>query len=262
MNIKNAKNWSTMPRPQAYLAAIAITLAAFGLRYLLHPHLAPQVPFQVFVVTSLLVEYLLGLGPALLSASLGLLLGVHFFIEPYGFSDGISRSDVIVTVNYAFVTLFAIGFVEYLQRTLYSNQMLLKVSQSRHKVSLQRENDRLYLAKKRAAAADALEKLFSEFDQVLLLKIGGGASYPQALLYRLCDDMPALANADAMAAFHPEDQVRLAEELAQVEYSGRRRQTQLRLACGDATPRTITVIMEGIAIEGIHTAVVKLVDAQ
>lgn len=247
-----------MPRPHAYLGATAITLVAFALRYLLHPYLAPYVPFQVFVVASLLVEYLLGLGPALLSAFLGLILGLHFFIEPYGFSDGISRSDVIVTLNYAFVVLSAVGLVEYLRRTLYSNQMLLKVSHSRHKVSLQRENDRLYLAKQRAAAASSLRKLFAEFDQVLLLKIGGGAIYPQASLQRLHNDTAAVHNRDAMALFHPDDQDKLMEAMSHVERAGERHRMHLRLTGADIRDSAICVSLEGVIIDGVHAVAVRL----
>jgi hypothetical protein len=44
----------------------------------MHPYLASQVPFQIFAAARLLVEYLFGLGPALLSAYLDLMPGLHF----------------------------------------------------------------------------------------------------------------------------------------------------------------------------------------
>lgn len=259
MNVKNAKNWSNVPRPQAYLVSLAITLAAFGIRYALHAQVAPYAPFQMFVVASLLTEYLVGFGPALLSAMLGLLLGSHFFIEPYAVMDGISRSDVIVTVNYAFVTLFAIGLIEYLRRTLYSNQLLLKVSQSRHKISLHRENDRLYLAKKTSTAVGALQKLFSEFDRVLLFMPADGAFYAQPMLYRLCG---RTEDADVAQLFHPDDCAMLNNELAQLAQGSGRRGLKLRLACGDSGYRMVNLALERISFEGIHASVLKLVEAE
>lgn len=235
-------------------------MAAFGVRYMLHADVEPYMPFQLFVVASLLTEYLLGLGPAMLSAALGLLLGLYFFIEPYRIMDGISRSDFIVTVNYAFVTLFAIGLIEYLQRTLYSNQLLLKVSQSRHKISLHRENDRLYLAKKTSTAVRSLERLFSEFDRVLLFMPADGALYPQPVLFRLCGRIGDATGSDALALFHPDDRASLKSELAQLVKGDGRRQLHLRLACGSAGYRTVKMVLERISVENIHATVLKLVE--
>jgi K+-sensing histidine kinase KdpD len=260
MNIKNAKNWSNVPRPQAYLVSLAITMAAFGVRYALHAQIAPYAPFQMFLVASLLTEYLVGLGPAFLSAVLGLLLGIHFFIPPYRIMDGISRSDVIVTVNYALVTLFAIGLIEYLQRTLYSNQLLLKVSQSRHKISLYRENDRLYLAKKRMVAMRALEKLFLEFDRVLLFMPADGAFYPQPLLYRLSGRMDGATNDKALELFHPDDRVILKTELSQLHHGDGRRELQLRVLSEGTTCRMVKLVLERISVDDVHASVLKVVE--
>jgi K+-sensing histidine kinase KdpD len=260
MNIKNAKNWSNVPRTQAYLVSLAITMAAFGIRYGLHAQITPHGAFQMFVVASLLIEYLVGLGPALLSAVLGLLLGLHFFIPPYGIMDGISRSDVIVTVNYAFVTLFAIGLIEYLQRTLHSNQLLLKVSRSRHKISLYRENDRLYLAKKTAVAMHTLEKLFSEFDRVLLFMPADGAFYPQPLLYRLSGRTGGAMNDDALALFHPDDRAVLKMELSQLPRGDGRRDLQLRILSEDATYRMVKLVLERISVGDVHASVLKVTE--
>lgn len=260
MNIKNAKNWSNVPRPQAYLVSLAITMAAFGVRYALHAHIAPYASFQIFVVASLLTEYLVGLGPALLGAALGLLLGMHFFIPPYEIIDGISRSDVIVAINYALVTLFAIGLIEYLQRTLYSNQLLLKVSKSRHKISLYRENDRLYLAKKTAVAMHALEKLFSEFDRVLMFMPADGAFYPQPLLYRLSGRIGGTINDDALELFHPDDRVLLKTELSQLHRGDGRRELQLRISSEGKTYRMVKLVLERISVDDVHASVLKVME--
>ncbi|SNS89135.1 protein of unknown function [Noviherbaspirillum humi] len=246
-----------MPRPQAYLLSLAITMAIFGIRYILHPYLAPHAAFHFFVVACLLVEYLVGLGPAVLSATLGFFLGLHFFIMPFGEVDGISRSDVIVAVNYAFVTLFAIGLIEYLRRTLHSNQLLLKVSRSRHKISLHRENERLHLTRKAGAAVRVLRKLFSEFDQVLLLRLEDGMLYPQPLLFQLAGAMQHGSAADAFALFEAEDRALLESELLLMAAAGAvRRELTLRLR----TSALVRVALERIAVGGIDAVVLKLLE--
>jgi len=183
---KNSKYWSSTPRPLAYSAATGITLVTFAIRFMLQPHLQPYAPFQLFFIGCVVTEYLGGFGPALFSLLLSTLLGTYYFIAPYGVFDGqISRSDVVSALNFIFITLFIIGLFEYLKRTLYSRQMLLKVSQSHHKISLYRENDRLYLAKKAANAVKPFEKLFADFPHVLLLQLADGSIYPQNLFYQL-----------------------------------------------------------------------------
>jgi hypothetical protein len=257
MNIKNAKNWSAVPRPTAYLAALAITMTAFSIRELLQPYIAPYAPFQLFVIASVTCEYLLGLGPALMSALLGLLLAAHFFVAPFGTMDGISKTDVIIVANYILVTLFAIVLIEYLRRALYENQLLLKVSRSRHKISLHRENDRLYLAKRRAASAVMLQRLFAHFDEVLLLELAGSGMFPQALLGRLCGADIA-AETDALRCFHPEDKPRLLEALAAVEAGAAPRTLELQLQRADAGVSAIAVTVESMPLEGMRAAVVRL----
>lgn len=259
MNIKNAKNWSAVPRPTAYLVALAITMTAFSIRELLQPYIAPYAPFQLFVIASVTCEYLLGLGPALMSALLGLLLAAHFFVAPFGKMDGISKTDVIIVANYILVTLFAIVLIEYLRRALYENQLLLKVSRSRHKISLHRENDRLYLAKRRAASAVMLQRLFAHFDEVLLLELSGSGMFPQALLGKLCG-AGISAESDPLRCFHPDDKPRLLEALAAVEAGAAPRALTLRLQRADASEVSIIVTVEGMPLEGMRAAVVRLGD--
>ncbi|MBK4734342.1 DUF4118 domain-containing protein [Noviherbaspirillum pedocola] len=258
MNIKNAKNWSSVPRPIAYLAALGLTMTAFSLRHLLQPYIAPYAPYQLFVIASLASEYLLGLGPALLSALLGLLLATHFFVAPFGVMDGVSKSDVIFVVNYIVGTLFAIALIEYLRRALYENQLLLKVSRSRHKISLHRENDRLYLAKRRAASALTLQHLFARFDEVLLLDLPGTGLFPQALLGSLRGG-EASVGADALTCFAPDDMLRLLDALKAAESGGAARELRLRLAGTEAQAREVSVSVEGMPLDGMRAAVVRLV---
>lgn len=258
MKIKNAKNWSAHPRPRAYLMALLITMVAFGIRYMLHPLVQPYAPLQMFFLACLITEYMFGLGPALLSGSMGLLLGLHYFIAPYGEVDAISRSDIIVTLNYAFVTLFAVGLIEYLQRALYSNHLLLKVSQSRHKISLYRENDRLYLARKTSATLSAIDTIFSRFDQVLLLKLANGSLYPQSLLYQLSGWPARMQGKDGVELFHADDLATLLAHMQQIENGGAGRALQIRLMQQDGTHEAFQVRLERITIDTVEVVALIL----
>lgn len=213
-----------------------ITLAAFAVRYIMHPQLQPFVPFLFFFVSCALTEYLVGLGPALLSLVLSFLLGTYYFIMPYGVFDGmISRSDAISTITFVLITLLAIALIEYLQRTLYSRQLLLKISRSHHKISLYRENDRLYLAKKAVMAARPFEKLFHDFHKVLLLQLPGGKVYLQSLFYQLKGKHDE--DISWLNLFDMEGQAKLKAELDLLESS-------------EAHQRTLTVhLAEGRAAE-------------
>lgn len=257
---KNSKSWSDTPRPKAYLIAAGITLAAFAIRFVLHPYLAPYAPFQAFFIGCLLTEYMVGLGPALFSLALSFLLGTFYFIMPYGVFDGlISRSDAISVLNFVFITLFTIGLVEYLQRTLYSRQLLLKVSQSHHKISLYRENDRLHLAKKAATAARPFEKLFAEFDQVLLL-MAGGKTYPQPLSHAL-GGTPGDGQADWTLLFDEEGRDRLQHELAQLQAGmAHQRQFTTTIRYAGGTTRHAELSLERIVVGHESVTVLKLLE--
>lgn len=162
-------------------------------------------------------------------------------------------------INYALVTMFMIVLVEYLRRTLYSNQLWFKVSESRHKISLLRENDRLYLAKKASSAARPLEKMLTEFDKVLLLKLPGGGCHPQQALYRLA----ALAESatpvhEWMHLFHPDDRARLEAYLKNFEEIGASgKSLQLKLTGGEKNGASILIKAERIMAGNMPVIAVK-----
>jgi len=238
-------------------------MLAFFVRYALHKYVEPHAPFQMFLAACVLTEYLVGFGPAVFSAALGMGLGAYYFVPPYRVFDGIAFKDVIVMINYALVTMFMIVLVEYLRRTLYSNHLLFKVSESRHKISLLRENDRLYLAKKASSAARPLEKMLTEFDKVLLLKLPGGGCHPQQALYRLAasgeSEVPAQ---EWMHLFHPDDRTSLQEYLNSLEeIRGSGKSLQLRLTCGEKADSRILISADRIMMGGMPIIAVKLADA-
>jgi K+-sensing histidine kinase KdpD len=260
--MKNARSWSPFSRIAAFGAATLVTAVAFGVRYLIHPWVEPYAPFQAFVLACVVSEFYFGLGPALLSLVMGGLLGTYYFVRPYQtFASMITRSDIIVTGNFVLVSVFVIVLIEVLRRTLYAKQLLLKVSQSRHRISLYRENDRLFLSRKSADTAALVEQLLSRFDRTLLLQLDDERYYPQALLYQLAPSLGsrALKRAHWLEAFHPEDRASLDAAFAEVRSdSGTRPVISARI--GEAADASV-LVLERLEFEGMLATVLRLEEA-
>lgn len=261
--MKNAKNWCTFSRPVAYAAGVLVTAIVFAARYMLHSYVEPYAPFQAFLFGCIVVEYYFGLGPALLSLVLSLVLGIYYFIRPYESFAMVTRSDVIVVGNFVLISLFIIGLVEVLRRTLHANQLLLKVSQSRHLVSLFRENDRLFLSRKNANTASEVERLLAQFDGILLLQVNDSQFYPQALLYRLAPALSPAAGEQSgwLAAFHPDDHAALAKAFNHVRDGSATCQAisaRMRDDAPSSPPHSL--LLDRFKVEGMRVAVLRLAD--
>ncbi len=69
------------PTPlQKYAVAVGAVVIAFVLRYSIYGTLDHRLPFAFFVPATIIVAWYGGLGPGLLAALAGLLLGDHFFL--------------------------------------------------------------------------------------------------------------------------------------------------------------------------------------
>ena len=170
---------------QASVGTVLIILVSFMLRYLLQPWLEPFAVFHFFIVACLSVQYFFGIQFALVSVALSVLLGEYFFVKPYGMFGEFSSKDFILTLNFLLVTLTAIAFMEPLRRTLYARDLLLKVVYSRHKISLFRENDRIFYAQKTNQVWSILQELLDDFDQILLIKLGDNEFKLEPLFFKI-----------------------------------------------------------------------------
>lgn len=155
MKLKNARRWSQVPRPRAYAYALVLTFLVWVVRMALHPYVHGYLPFQLFVIDCMLIQFTVGLGPALMSTALSLYLGLYFFVEPYGKWGPISRGDLIVSCNFVLVCLVSIFLIENLRRSLYAAQLWAKIAESRYVTSMRRENERLHAAKQVHAKKEA-----------------------------------------------------------------------------------------------------------
>src|SRR5215210_6192276 len=67
-----------------YLLAAAAVLLMAGVRWVLGPILAEQLPFITFIIAVLFVAWFGGLGPAVFATILGAILALLLFIPPVG----------------------------------------------------------------------------------------------------------------------------------------------------------------------------------
>jgi K+-sensing histidine kinase KdpD len=68
-------------------------------------------------------------------------LGNYFFVKPYGQFGEITTADLIQAFNFFLVTGVAILLIEKLQRTIYSQKLLIHVMRDRHRSLLYRKNE-------------------------------------------------------------------------------------------------------------------------
>src|SRR3954471_3111957 len=84
------------PAWQRYGAALALTLAAFGLKFLLEGKLGPGSPVLLLPLGTLLAAWYGGLGPGLLATGLSAVLAGLFFLDP---SDTPRQHEVQIVLS-------------------------------------------------------------------------------------------------------------------------------------------------------------------
>lgn len=68
--------------------AVVTVAVAFALRYGIYGTLDHRIPFGFFTTATLIAAWYGGLGPGMLAALAGLLLGDHFFLPPHQSDSG------------------------------------------------------------------------------------------------------------------------------------------------------------------------------
>lgn len=121
--------------------SMLIVLAAFLIRYTLHQVIEPYAVFHFFMVACVIVAIRYGYKAAFLSLIPSFLLGNYFFIRPYGQFAIISVDDLIQIFNFILVTGSAILAIEKLQRTIYSQKLLIQVMRDRQRSLLYQQNE-------------------------------------------------------------------------------------------------------------------------
>lgn len=151
-------------------AAGALVLA-LAVRLALHPLLGPVMPGTAFAIAAVLVEYYLGLAPALSVMLLGLAIADFLFVPPYGSLDDflvIERGDVVLVISYPLVTLLVLVLVERLRRAQYRAGLVTSVAQSRYEMLLRQDNERA-LARRAVDETHRLLRYLAQHQQELIL---------------------------------------------------------------------------------------------
>lgn len=210
MRIKNSKFWVEHSLARSVVYSLLLLSGAFAARMLLQPYIEPYAPFHFFIVACLLIAYYFGYKLALLGVLISAFLGSYFFIRPYFQFGPISTTDLTQFFTFSSVTVIAIYVIEHLQRTAYSRDMVLKIMASRHKISLQRENDRLYFSKKQNQSWAILEDILTNFDEIVLLKYGSAHVRLEPLFLQLAHSpQHVLAQDEWLTLIHPDDGAQL-----------------------------------------------------
>jgi K+-sensing histidine kinase KdpD len=111
---RRALSMSGYPSPlQRYSVAVAAVAIAFAIRYGVYGTLDNRLPFAFFTSATLIAAWYGGLGPGLLAAAAGLLLGDYFFLpaRPPGETLGeVERTGIAIYAMNAtlIVVLFAL----------------------------------------------------------------------------------------------------------------------------------------------------------
>ncbi len=219
MLLKNSHLWVDASIRMRYAGAAMMLVVAFVLRSWCDSWLAPYLPTQFFLLCSLLTALWFGYVPALVSLVAGWLAGIYYFVEPYGQFSPANIYDVIVTVNDLAAGVVGIAVIEYLQRTRYSNRLMLQVSESRYRSLLRLDNQRVHQQRLSNRALRQVNDIFAHMDRVLLIINRERQVYPQAAFLEKYA-MPTDAS-QWLERVHPEDRPTVERNLASVMEGGR-----------------------------------------
>jgi K+-sensing histidine kinase KdpD len=210
MLIRNSKSWVNHSLKRSAVLSLLVLSVAFATRMLLHPYIEPYAPYHGFIVACLCIAYFFGYKLALCGVMISAMVGSYFFVRPYYQFGPLSATDLTQFITFSSVTLVAIFAIERLQRTAYSRTMVVKIMESRHKISLMRENDRLYFAKQQNQSWAILESILTNFEEVMLLKFGSANLRVEPLFLELAHSPKHLLTSDEwLTLLHPDDAAQL-----------------------------------------------------
>jgi K+-sensing histidine kinase KdpD len=89
---------------EKYAVAAALVGAAFALRFGLFGTLDHRLPFSFFIPATIIAAWYGGLGPGLLAAVAGLLLGDYFFLPPHQAEGPFGEAERTAIGMYAMTT--------------------------------------------------------------------------------------------------------------------------------------------------------------
>ncbi len=258
--IRNARRWAPGGW-LSYIVALAAVGIAFGIRNELHTVLQAQYPFGPFTVAALLVEFFLGLGPALVAVFAGFFLGTYFFVPPFntiGFPEPV---DFIFVAGYLLVVLLAVFLIEDLQRSKYALGLMKDVLQSRLEM-LERSNaERTHAERAAQDSSERFRALASSFPQILYMRrVDGEFEYLNEQYYLYTGLAPgSLGAVGWIVAVHPDDTAAVIDAFERVGRSGAEEVLRFRLRRADGSYESFAGPL--CRLEGRHGKDIKWVGA-
>jgi K+-sensing histidine kinase KdpD len=111
---------------QRYAVAVGAVLVAFVLRYEIYGTLDYRLPFAFFLPAAIVAAWYGGLGPGLLAALAGLLLGDYFFLPPHKAGAPMGEAERAVIGLYAMNTALIVVLFWHLHAKLQESEDELK----------------------------------------------------------------------------------------------------------------------------------------
>ena len=113
-------------RLERYGIAVALVLLAFALRWAIFGHLDNRLPFAFFNVAVMVAAWYGGLGPGMLAAVGGLLVGDYFFLPEHGAYAALGDAERTVITLYAINATLIVVLMESLHAKIRKLEWTLK----------------------------------------------------------------------------------------------------------------------------------------
>ena len=97
-----------------YGVAVVLVLIALALRWAIFGHLDTRLPFSFFLVAVMVAAWYGGLGPGMLAAAAGLLLGDYFFLPQHGAYAALGDAERTAITVYAINATLIVVLMENL----------------------------------------------------------------------------------------------------------------------------------------------------
>ena len=110
----SARPKSRPARLVRYAVAVGVVAVAFVLRWTLFGHLDNRLPFSFFLPATMIAAWYGGMGPGLLAAAGGLLLGDFFFLPPHDAFGPLGDPERTAITVYAITSTLAVMLMESL----------------------------------------------------------------------------------------------------------------------------------------------------
>ena len=228
--LQNAKRWAS-GRRGAYSMAVLALLAACALRSFLQPVLQDRSVFMTFLIAAFAIEYFFGLFPAAFTVVGGLVLGLYFFVPPYGTFLVPEVADLTFVFGYLVISIVGISIIESLQRSRYEISLLRQSVQSQLEMLQRSQKERSAAIEDRKLIEKRYQTLLSEIAELsYMLRLDGIFEYINDPFYQLTGLAKGSFDFRSWSSIlHPEDLHAVTAEWRDIAIEGDERGTSFRV---------------------------------